>query len=208
LRDFVQDRRVNAAIEIPEIAATDRLVELPALELKNAVTGRAAGLSTRLRLATRSGFLLARFDCRHQGIIATLREDNAALWTEDAVEAFIAFDWPAKRYTELEVNPLGARFSARVSSPKRGREGMTVETFEWTEFSADVRVRERHWSALLRIPLAPIGGGEIPRALFANFFRIDRSSGEFQALFPTLADPPDFHRPGSFGRFEVISRRS
>jgi hypothetical protein len=39
----------------------------------------------------------------------------------------------------------------------------------------------------------------------ANFFRIDRTSGEFSALFPTMCDPPDFHRPSAFGKFRLTA---
>lgn len=159
-------------------------------------------LATRLRLGWRDRSLLARFDCRHAGTTATLARDNDALWKEDVVEAFVALADPPVDYFEFEANPLGAKFSARVSSPNRAREGMAVETFECPGFSVRVAVRPHVWSALLRVPLEALSGRPVER-LRANFFRIDRKSGEFQALFPTHRSPPDFHVPGAFGEFEI-----
>jgi hypothetical protein len=185
------------SIDIPEIAPTTRLVSLPALVLSDAVTGAAPRLATRLRLATRGGLLLVRFDCRHRGVVATMTRDNEPLWKEDVVEAFLSFEDPPRRYLELEANPLGARFSARVASPNLSREGMAVETFDFPGFEASVRIGPRRWSALLRVPLpAPPSA-----ALRANFFRIDRTAGEFSALFPPSRNPPDFHVPETFGLF-------
>jgi hypothetical protein len=212
-------------IAVPTIGPTERLVPLPALDLVDAATGGRPRLSTKLRLAHRGGELLARFDGRHRGVTATMRRDNDPLWKEDVVEIFLAAEDPPRRYLELEVNPLGARFCAWVEAPDFSREGRAVSTFEFPEFRAEARVRPERWSALLRVPLSGLGGPPpatsrkssaddglpVPRgpwppsplapgALLGNFFRIDRASGSFQALFPTNADPPDFHRPEAFGR--------
>jgi len=190
-------------IVVPRIGPTDRLVELPAHRLVDAVTGAAPRLATALRIAARGDVLLVRFDARHRGIVATLRETNAPLWTEDVVEAFLSAEDPPRRYVELEVNPLGARFSARVDSPEGTRKGMSVATFECPGFSAGVKRGERRWSALLRVPASAFGGESIPETFRANFFRIDRATSGFSALFPTRADPPDFHVGSAFGRFRV-----
>ena len=115
------------------------------------------------------------------------------------VEAFLSFEDPARHYLELEVNPLGARFSALVSSPNLERAGIAVETFSPRGFRAGVTVRPGLWSAVLRVPLESIPGpGPVLRA---NFFRIDRAAGEFSALYPTFAHPADFHVPRCFGAF-------
>ena len=224
-------------IRVPRLGATERLVGHAARRLADCRDGGRTSLATSLRLGRREDRLVVRFDCRHRGVVATLREDNADLWTEDVVEAFLAFDDPPTRYLELEVNPLGAKFSAAVDSPNLSREGTTVRRFPFADFRADVTLREGLWSARLSIPLdlaGPVAGLDpLSRSLTlgpsvttsrnegvresrptpparsadatfrANFFRIDRTSGEFSALFPTLADPADFHRPRSFGRFRL-----
>ena len=194
---------MSGEILVPRIGPTDRLVALPPLHLADAVTGAPPNLATALRIAARGDALFVRFDARHRGIVATLREDNAALWTEDVVEAFVAVDDPPARYVELEVNPLGARFSARVVSPNGTRRGMTVETFAGPGFRASAGRGEGRWSALLRIGAAALGRPTLPERFRANFFRIDRTAGEFSALFPTRADPPDFHVTSAFGRFRI-----
>jgi hypothetical protein len=79
---------------------------------------------------------------------------------------------------------------------------MGVETFSCPGFAAKVRVRERSWSARLRIPMARLFGA-FPPVFTGNVFRIDRVSSEFSALSPTGASPPDFHRPAAFSRFRV-----
>jgi hypothetical protein len=53
------------------------------------------------------------------------------------------------------------------------------------------------------IPWRDVHDGETPRIWRANFFRIERPRGgdhEFSCWSPTFTDPPDFHRPGFFGR--------
>lgn len=194
---------MSSEILVPRIGPTDRLVALPAHRLVDAVTGAPPRLATSLRIAARGDVLLVRFDARHRGIVATLRETNAPLWTEDVVEAFVSGDDPPRRYLEVEVNPLGTRFSARVESPEGTRKGMSVETFDRPAFSADVRRDERRWSALLRVPASLLGRDALPETFRANFFRIDRTTSAFSALFPTRADPPDFHVASVFGRFRV-----
>ena len=189
-------------IIVPRLAATDRIVGLPARALVDAATGKAPGLATAVRFAARGGDLLVRFDARHRGVSATLTEENGPLWTEDVVEVFLSLEDPPRHYLEFEVNPLGTRFSARVDSPRGTREGMRVETFSCPGFSAEVRVRERSWSARLRIPMAKLFGA-FPAVFSGNMFRIDRGAAEFSALSPTGASPPDFHRPESFARFRV-----
>jgi hypothetical protein len=190
-------------IRVPLLGPTDRLVELPSHLLLDAATGAPPGLATAVRFGARGGDLLVRFDARHRGVSATLKEDNGPLWTEDVVEVFVS-GGNLSAYFEFEANPLGTRFSARVDSPGGTREGMRVETFSCPGFSATVRVRERSWSARLRIPMAALFGA-MPAVFCGNAFRVDRAAGEFTALSPTGARPPDFHRVAAFSRFRVVS---
>ena len=154
---------------------------------------------------------MVRFDARHDGVVATLRERDAPLWTEDVFEVFLAPDREAPRvYFEFEVNPLGTLFDARVESPERVRASMRVDTsWDCPGLAARVTARESRWSALLTIPLAPLCGGEIPATWRANFYRIDRRArDEYTAWSPTFSDPTDFHVPERFGilRLAAASR--
>jgi hypothetical protein len=195
---------MSPEILVPLLGPTDRLVQLPSHPLVDAATGGVPAFSTAVRFGARGGDLLVRFDARHRGVTATLREDNGPLWTEDVVEVFLSGGNPPCAYCELEVNPLGTRFSARVVSPLGTREGMRVETFSCPGFSAAVRVRERSWSARLKIPMAALFGA-MPAVFSGNAFRVDRAAREFTALSPTGASPPDFHRVAAFARFRVVS---
>jgi hypothetical protein len=189
---------------VPSLAPTDRLVALPALRLVDACSGGAPRLSTAVRVGRRADTLCVRFDARDSldGFVATHRERDAPLWQEDVFEVFLApGDEPPRRYFELEVNPLGTLFDARVESPERRRASMRVDTsWDCPGLSSRVAVRPGRWSALLTIPLAPLCAGEIPATWRANFYRIDRGTrDEFTAWSPTFAEPPDFHAPERFG---------
>ena len=188
-------------LDVPLLAPTQRLVELVPVSFKNALTGAEPRLRTALRLGLRDGALLARFDARDQGIVATLTARDAPLWKEDVVEVFLSPFDPARVYYEFEVNPLGALFDARVESPNLVRGTMRVETgWRCPGFSARVRRSESRWTTLLRIPLALLAAAGPSPHWRANFYRIDRGDpDEFSAWSPTFADPPDFHVPERFG---------
>jgi len=186
---------------VPRLAATERLVALAPIPLRDAVTGDAPRLRTALRVGLRGGDLCVRFDGRDEAAVATLTERDAPLWQEDVFEIFLSPEEPPHVYFEFQVNPLGTLFDARVESPRLCREGMRVETaWDCDGFSARVAVRSGRWSASLRIPLAALSEGSPPSRWHANFYRIDRGAkDEFSAWSPTFADPADFHVPERFG---------
>ena len=167
--------------DVPALSATDRLVALPPLKLRDARTGGAPRLATSVRLGRRGDDLCVRFDGRDDldgGIVATHRERDAPLWEEDVFEVFLApGEAPPRAYFELEVNPLGAVFDARVESPGLVRATMRVET-SWNceGLRSRVTCRPGRWSALLRIPLRELCGGDSPGRWRANFYRIDRGT--------------------------------
>ena len=192
-------------LAVPSLSATDRLVGLPPVFLRDATTGAAPRLRTALRVGLRGGVLCVRFDGRDEAVVATLTERDAPLWREDVFEIFLSPADPPRAYFEFEVNPLGALLDACVESPNLRREGMRVAT-EWDceGFAARVSVRPGRWSASIRIPLAPLCAGTPPERWRANFYRIDRgATDEYSAWSPTLADPPDFHVPERFGFLKI-----
>lgn len=187
-------------IRVPSLGPTDRLVSLAPLPLTNSADGRTPRLATAVRVGLRNGALLVRFDGRDSGIVATLTGRDDPLWKEDVFEVFLSPSDPPVVYYEFEVNPLGALFDARVDSPEGRRASMKLDvSWNCPGLSARVRRREGAWSAVLKIPLAPLASGGAPDWR-ANFYRIDRGNpDEYSAWSPTLADPPDFHRPDRFG---------
>ena len=72
--------------DVPALSATDRLVALPPLKLRDARTGGAPRLATSVRLGRRGDDLCVRFDGRDDldgGIVATHRERDAPLEPHD-----------------------------------------------------------------------------------------------------------------------------
>jgi len=189
---------------VPSLEPTERLVGLPPLCLAEAVTGGRPRLATSVRAGLRNGALCVRFDGRDAGVVATLAGRDDPLWTEDVFEVFLASEDPPRVYFEIEVNPLGALFDARVESPALSRGSMRVDaSWNCPGLEALVTCRPNRWSAFLTIPLEPWCGTPAPARLRANFYRIDRggASGpdEFTAWSPTFVEPPDFHVPERFG---------
>jgi hypothetical protein len=152
------------------------------------------------------------FHCVDRDIWGRGAERNAPIYDEEVVEAFLAPGPDPSPYFELETNPCGAWFEARIESPDRRRDTMRVDR-QWVcaGWERAVRVRGdvsrrdgRHvwWSAEWAIPFAALDvAPPRPGASWrANFFRIDRAGeGQFSAWSPTHADPPDFHVPDRFG---------
>lgn len=188
-------------VEVPRLGETERLVLLPPFSLRDATTGAAPRLRTAVRVGWRDDVLCVRFDARDEGVVASLTERDAPLWTEDVFEIFVSPHDPPTVYYEFEVNPLSTVFDARVESPDLTRETMRVDP-SWTcrGFGARVTRTPNRWSATLRIPLRELAGSSLPAVWRANFFRIDRGPiDEFSAWSPTLTRPPDFHVPERFG---------
>ncbi len=141
-------------------------------------------------------------------VVATHRAHDAPLYQEDVVEAFLA---PAGgEYFELEVNPLGAIFDARIVSPDGVRATMQTE-LAWTcaGLFAAVRRIDDTFDTVMRIPFASLARAvpEDGEEWRANFFRIDRhpDGDEFSAWNPTMKSPADFHVVAAFGVLRFTS---
>jgi hypothetical protein len=188
---------------VPDGVTTARL-----LRATDASTPR---LATELAIYRDDTHLHILFCGDDDEIVATHLEHDAPLYEEDVVEAFLAPGDP-RVYFELEVNPLGTTFDARIDSPDGVRATMRAD-LSWNcdgLFAAilrDTRGSTMTFATLMRIPFASLGKtpnvGDLWRA---NFFRIDRNllANEFSAWQPTLKTPADFHVAAAFGtlRFE------
>ncbi len=168
---------------------------------------------TSVALSWNASGLGVRFECRDDRAWATLTKRDAPLWQEEVVEVFLApgIDDP-REYFEIEINPLGALFDARVSNPDDDRATMRVdESWDWPGivWRAGRLDRQHDWWAELVLPWRGLGLGKMPRLWRANFFRVERPRGiassddEYSAWSPSLVDPADFHRPSSFGLLVV-----
>lgn len=176
----------------------------PIVELVRSTDGARPRLRTRVGVYADSAYLNVVFSGDDDGIVATHLEHDAPLYEEDVVELFLSVDDP-HAYFEIEVNPLGTIFDARITSPDGVRATMKTD-LAWTCFNlfAPVRRTPRSLDVLMRVPFASLGGGPPRRGTVwrGNFFRIDRSSrgDEFAAWRPTLKTPADFHVMAAFGR--------
>jgi len=179
--------------------------------LRRSTDGGAVRQATRVELLDDGTRLCVRFDCVDARPWATLDARDADLWTEEVVELFVApGEGTPTRYLEIELNPLGTLFDARVFNPGGDRKAFEVDR-DWAcdDLESDVARTADGWSARLAMPWTSISpaGEAPPRFWRLNLFRIDRPSdgaAEFSAWSPTFVDPPDFHRPARFGVLERL----
>jgi hypothetical protein len=191
--------------KVPEVC--DRV------ELRRATDGESARQRTIAAAYFDDEILTIVFAGVDDRVIATLLQHDEPLYQEDVVEVFLA---PSRleEYFEIEVNPLGTTFDARIESPDGVRSTMKTD-LAWTcdGLFAGVRRDGEVFDVVIRLPFAALrrttpADGETWRG---NFFRIDRDptlGDDFLAWQPTMRAPPDFHVPAAFGtlRFERRNR--
>jgi hypothetical protein len=166
---------------------------------------------TVARICCDARYLFLRFDCDDRDIWATYTNRDDPLFDEEVVELFISpgAETPIDYY-EIEVNPSGVIFDARINNPRNGqRSAMTIDT-SWNPAVVCTTRRDsaRHiWSATITLPWDAIAGhGGIGRYWRANLTRIERPRGkppEFSCWSATLTQPADFHIPARFALLEV-----
>ncbi len=179
-----------------------------AVELVQATDGAPPRQRTTVSATWDDVALTVVFSGDDDVVRATLLEHDAPLWQEDAVEIFLAPSGVGE-YFELEVNPLGTTFDARIVSPDGTRATMRAE-LDWTCDGLFAAIQRRsmeggpsRFDVVIRIPFASL---ECPtprpgESWRGNLFRIDRHEGgdEFTAWCPTMKTPPDFHVVAAFG---------
>ncbi len=177
------------------------------VRLVRATDGASPVLSTTVTASYDDAAVSFVFSGEDDAVHATMLEHDAPLWREDVVEVFLAPS-SAAEYFELEVNPLGTTFDARILSPDGVRSTMRAE-LDWTcdgLFAAIQRTTTASgtsFEVVIRIPFASLGcpAPQSGEAWRGNLFRIDRHErgDEFTAWRPTLKTVPDFHVVGAFG---------
>lgn len=181
------------------------------VQLRRAIDGSAPRLDTSVCAYYDDEYLTLLFSFADDYVAATLLGHDEPLYNEDVVEVFLA-PRVASEYFEIEVNPLGTTFDARIESPHGVRASMTAdEAWECKGLIAAVRRvraegRTDTVDIVMRIPFASLAA-RTPRdghAWLGNLFRIDRHPQhgvEYSAWRPTLENPADFHVTAAFGRF-------
>src|SRR5436190_1683838 len=94
-------------------------------ELRRATDGSAPRLATSVAAYCDDEVLTILFRAEDDEIVATMYDHDQPLWQEDVVETFLAVD--ATTYVELEMNPLGTTFDARITSPDGVRATMRAD---------------------------------------------------------------------------------
>jgi len=171
--------------------------------LRRATDGGTPRLATSVAAYFDDDFLTVVFIGHDDEIVATYLEHDAPLWKEDVVEIFVAPNGLTP-YFEIEVNPLGTTFDARIDSPDGVRATMTTD-MGWTceGLFAALKRDDAQQHTVIRLPFTSLGS--TPKSgdeWLANFFRIDRSAthgDDFSAWQPTLKTPADFHVASAFG---------
>jgi Carbohydrate-binding family 9 len=174
--------------------------------LRRAVDGGAPRLDTSVAAYYDDDFLTIVFRADDDpDFVATYLGHDEPLWKEDVVEVFLAPSGLTP-YFEIEVNPLGTTFDARIDSPDGIRATMATDlAWTCTGLFAALRREGREWNVVIRLPFAslsaaPTSGDEWR----GNLFRIDRSvahGDDFSAWQPALKTPADFHVAAAFGSF-------
>jgi hypothetical protein len=181
--------------------------------LKRATDGGAPRLATSVAAYYDDDFLTVVFEGIDDEVVATYLGHDEPLWEEDVVEVFIAPEGLTP-YFEIEVNPLGTTFDARIDSPDGVRATMKTD-LAWTcdgLFAAIRRDDGKRVQIVIRIPFAALekkpNAGDEWRA---NFFRIDRGASygdDFSAWQPAMKTPPDFHVTAAFGALRFAREKS
>ena len=180
------------------------------VRLRLATDGAAPRLATTVCTYYDDEFITFVFSTADDHIVATMYGHDQPLYEEDVVEVFLAPRTPVEYY-EIEVNPVGTTFDARIESPDGVRTTMRADlAWECDGLVAAVRKMGSariHMTidTVIRIPFASLGvstpkSGDTWRA---NLFRVDRHPGEgdeYSAWRPTMKVPADFHVTDSFGR--------
>jgi hypothetical protein len=176
-----------------------------AFEFVRVIDGKEPKLGTTVTMYADSECLNLLYQAEDDDIVATYLEHDQPLYEEDVVEVFLA-PRDIRCYYEIEVNPLGTTFDARIDSPDGVRATMHDDRF-WTceNLFAAIRKTPGMVETIVRIPFAslhaprPAAGDEWR----GNFFRVDRNESrgaEYTAWSPTMKNPADFHVAAAFGR--------
>lgn len=175
------------------------------IQLLRATDGKPPRQQTMVALYADSECLNLLYQAQDDAVVATYLGHNEPLYEEDVVEVFLAPN-DVRRYYEIEVNPLGTTFDARVDSPDGVRATMRIDlAWDCASLFAAIRKTPGMVETVVRIPFASLDArrpspGDEWRG---NFFRVDRGQSggdEFSAWSPTMKNPADFHVPSAFGR--------
>lgn len=171
--------------------------------------GSSQGTASTIVRACHDGkYLYVNYSNVDTDVISTLKGCNSFLYTEDAVEFFVATgeSYPYDYY-EFEVSPKGELFFADIHNAALNCSKLGTQYKDCSLVQYDGKITAQGWDAWLKLDLTVIGRGQPLRKFYGNFFRIDKNAGKPTAYLcwqSTFADPPCFHKPKNFGAIELI----
>ena len=179
--------------------------------------GLPAREQTEVRLWYDDQALYLGWKCEDSDIVATFTNRDSKFWEEEVAEFFVT-PKNLNQYFELQWNPLGGVFDAKidndldekgVSRAFHGDWSYTASSMRWA-VTSDSGVNAStnaagNWQVEVRLPFADLGRGRPrPREVWrANFYRVNRSRNhpvELLSWSPTRL--PGFHQPNRFGYLE------
>jgi hypothetical protein len=153
------------------------------------------------------------FQVKDRDIRATMKERDAKVWQEEAVEFFVSPDEDLTNYYEFQFSPRNVVRDIWVENPKGRMEGSSFHG-EWdclklmTSVHVEGKINDNTipdsgWSIEISLPFECLLGkgkrvisGDIWRI---NFFRVCRfPKEEFSSYVPTNIHPWEFHVPQYF----------
>ena len=157
-----------------------RGVPLALPPLVRATDGAPPARATRVTLLDEGERFRLEFDCEDPEPWATLTARDGPLWQEEVVEVFLAPGHATpKSYYELELNPLGAVFDARVECPHGDRRGMRVDP-GWDCAGLVTRVAVERargaWQAAVGVPWRSLAAADVAEWRL-NVYRVERPRG-------------------------------
>jgi Carbohydrate-binding family 9 len=170
---------------------------------------------TQIKILYDDTFLYFAFRCEDENIWATLKQRDAHLWEEEAVEVFLQADPRQPDYIELEVNPLGTILDIYLRGARKPLhfESWNSEELRWAvqvNGTVDGKGGDKEWTCEIALPMEDIvtAPNLPPRAgdrWRLNLYRIEKMPhAAYLAWSPTFED---FHVPTRFGEIVFTNQQ-
>jgi hypothetical protein len=183
----------------------------------DAYNGSNLPYQTRARAAWDQKNLYIAFECPDTDIFSEMKERDAKLWMQDAVEVFIDANQDGQDYLELQVSPQGVIFDSYFPRHRQGQADFNSGLEVAVDVQGTINSRDdqdQRWVVEMAFPFSDAKGrGKYPLSLppkvgdvwRVNFLRVDVSKGVAQragAWSPPLSG--DFHTLSCFGELAFM----
>ena len=183
----------------------------------DAYHGSVLPYRTEARVAWDKKHLYIAFECPDTDIFSEMKERDAKLWMQDAVEVFIDANKDGEDYLEFQASPRGVIFDSYFPKHRQGQADFNSGLKVAVDVQGTLNKRDdqdQRWVVEMALPWDDAQGrGKYQLALppkvgdvwRVNFLRVDVSKGVPQragAWSPPLSG--DFHTLASFGELAFM----